>query len=211
MTPTPTPWGKPIIIGTPKPKVTSTPQPPVSYQVSGYLWIDRTPDGIRSGEEPGLLGVRVALYQGAACRGTPIAVTHTANTTRGAGYYRFPVARPGIYSVRFYLPAGWAWSPPRRGLPRFSSAVDPQTGCIPQVMVRTTHDTTLWNGGAYRPDRGERLTPKARGRLGWHHPKHRPGGSHTALPPVAPPKRLSLTQGGRTTFWQRGSPDRFVS
>ncbi len=72
--------------------------------LGNYVWEDLNGNGLQDGNEPGIEGVTVTLYQ----NNTPIATTTTDNN----GFYQFTGLTPGNYVVGFSDPVGnWNNSP----------------------------------------------------------------------------------------------------
>ncbi|QDT68201.1 Serine-aspartate repeat-containing protein D precursor [Planctomycetes bacterium MalM25] len=72
----------------------------VGANLSGYVYHDRSDDGIRNASEDPIAGVTVELL------GVGGAVI-TTTTTNGDGYYEFTNLDAGVYTVRETQPAGW--------------------------------------------------------------------------------------------------------
>ena len=71
--------------------------------ISDFVWDDLDADGIQDAGEPGLNGVTVELFNGAA-------VSLGTTTTAAGGAYSFTGLTPGVYFVGFTLPAGYQFS-----------------------------------------------------------------------------------------------------
>ena len=71
--------------------------------ISDFVWDDLDADGIQDAGEPGLNGVTVELFNGAA-------VSQGTTTTAAGGAYSFTGLTPGDYFVGFTLPAGYQFS-----------------------------------------------------------------------------------------------------
>jgi len=98
--------------------------------IAGLVWTDKgdgTPgDGIRSGTEAGLVGVRVTLYDDSTQ--TPVAT----DTTDVTGAYAFVGLPPGDYAVGVMSPVGFSHSPrDQGGNDDIDSDPDPATGRTP--------------------------------------------------------------------------------
>ncbi len=73
------------------------------------VWLDADADGLQDAGEAGVAGVTVRLVDGAGDEAALPAVTDVA------GFYRFADLAPGVYAVRFSLPAGLLASPADQG------------------------------------------------------------------------------------------------
>ncbi len=93
----------------------------VAASVAGRAWLDVDQNGLRDAGETGLSGIHVELLDG----GGTVASTQSDAT----GRYSFAGLDPGLYSVRFILPAGHALSPQDQGIDdAIDSDADPVSG-----------------------------------------------------------------------------------
>ena len=98
------------------------PQPEVTGQIGGIVWIDANKDGIRDEDEAGLPDASVTLYY---TNDTPVNTTKT-NT---AGRYFFTGLPQGDYYLAFDLPQGYTFTAAGQGDDDTrDSDVDPVTG-----------------------------------------------------------------------------------
>ena len=68
-----------------------------------FTWVDSNQNGVQDGGEPGLSNIVVRLYD---TNSVVVGIT----TSSVAGVYGFPGLAPGIYTVQFVTPSGWALS-----------------------------------------------------------------------------------------------------
>jgi len=74
-----------------------------------FVWDDLNGDGIQDPGEPGIGGVTVELIN------TTTGLVVDTKITDAAGYYLFTEILPGDYTVKFYPPAGYHFSPQNAG------------------------------------------------------------------------------------------------
>lgn len=89
--------------------------PGVFATVADFVWDDLNRDGIQDPEEPGIADVLVKL------NADGIALDSTI--TDADGFYQF-VTGPGTYSLTFYLPEAYVFSPPNQGSDELDSDVE---------------------------------------------------------------------------------------
>lgn len=104
MTPTMTPTPTATFTPTATPTPTHTPTP-VPGAITGIAWYDANGNGVREEDEPGLYGVKVALYRSGLMIGEQY--------TRGDGRYRFAALPPAGYVVRETQPRWLRYSTTR--------------------------------------------------------------------------------------------------
>lgn len=80
--------------------------------INGFVFADYDSDGTKDGNEPGLSGWTVYLDTNNDSMLDP---TETQTTAAANGSYSFPGLRPGQYTVREIVPAGWAQTVPGSG------------------------------------------------------------------------------------------------
>jgi uncharacterized repeat protein (TIGR01451 family) len=116
---------------------------PVS--VTGLVWDDGDGDGLRSPGERGFPSVVAELLDGA---GQAVA---TASTDPG-GFYRFDGRAPGDYAVRFFSPAGYAFSPRDQGTEENrDSDADPATGRTAPFSLASGESRAALDAGLGQP------------------------------------------------------------
>jgi uncharacterized repeat protein (TIGR01451 family) len=116
---------------------------PVS--VTGLVWDDGDGDGLRSPGERGFPSVVAELLDGA---GQAVA---TASTDPG-GFYRFDGRAPGDYAVRFFSPAGYAFSPRDQGTEENrDSDADPATGRTAPFSLASGESSAALDAGLSQP------------------------------------------------------------
>jgi len=72
-------------------------------QLGNYVWNDINKDGIQDANEVGVAGIVVTLMNN-----SNVAIANTI--TDAYGYYKFNPLEPGIYSVKFTLPANYVFT-----------------------------------------------------------------------------------------------------
>ena len=74
-----------------------------SYSLGDYVWYDQDQDGLQDGNEVGVNGITVELYNNGTCTGGAASSTTTANGGSSAtdGFYSFVGLSAGTYSVQF--------------------------------------------------------------------------------------------------------------
>jgi hypothetical protein len=108
------------------------------------LWHDLNANGIQDGDEPGISGATVNLYDGT---NTLIDTT----VTNGGGSYFFTNLEPGDYSVEFIKPAGYNFSPQDQGANDvIDSDADTTTGKTIATNLITGEVDTTWDAGLFQ-------------------------------------------------------------
>ncbi|MEM4725204.1 MAG: DNRLRE domain-containing protein, partial [Candidatus Hadarchaeum sp.] len=102
--PTPTPTNTATPTRTPTPTVTLTPTP-LPGRFEGTVWNDRNGNGIRDGEEPGLAGAVVRLYD--VAYPDPYPPLREPFVTAGDGVYYFAELPPGTYLLTVDVPPNY--------------------------------------------------------------------------------------------------------
>jgi len=127
------------------PKVTDDDDALVRHYASigDFVWEDKDADGHQDGNENGISGVTVRLYDAA---GSNIATT----VTGGNGRYRFRDLLPGDYNVSFDQPAGYLPSPRNASSGGADSDADPATGAAIQTTLVSGENDLTWDAGFYR-------------------------------------------------------------
>lgn len=112
--------------------------------IGDYVWLDKDADGIQDGDETGLGGVQVTLYNGA---GSQVGATQTDAT----GKYLFDSLLPGEYTLKFALPAqGYSFSPQHQGGDdAVDSDADPVTGQTETTTLESGENDMSWDAGIY--------------------------------------------------------------
>ena len=117
----------------------------VPASLGDFVWHDLNYDGLQTGGEPGVPGVRVELYDAA----TNLVDARLTDTN---GFYLFDDLIPGEYTVAFVRPAGYRFTlQDQSGADAADSDADPITGrAIATVLVSGENDLT-WDAGLYLP------------------------------------------------------------
>jgi len=110
--------------------------------ISSTVWEDTNEDGILDGDEVGLEGVTVNLYDS---DGNLIEST----TTDATGQYSFDNLIPGDYRVEFQQVPGFSPSPNNVGDDSTGSNADPATGLTPVTTLGPGENDVSWNAGFY--------------------------------------------------------------
>ncbi len=76
--------------------------------LGNYYWYDENLNGVQDSNEPGVVGIRVSLYD---ANGNLLRITHTDKN----GQYLFCKLKPGKYRVKFDLPKTYLFVPANRG------------------------------------------------------------------------------------------------
>ncbi len=76
--------------------------------LGNFYWFDKNLNGVQDSGEPGVVGVKVELYDSA---GNLLQTTHTNNE----GKYLFCHLNPGKYRVKFDLPSSYLFVPANKG------------------------------------------------------------------------------------------------
>lgn len=108
------------------------------------VWDDSNGDGVQDPGEPGVPNVTVTLY------GAGGAVLATMPTD-ASGNYLFPGLVPGVYSVGFALPAGYAFTLRDQGGDGADSDADTTTGRTITTTLQSGENDLTWDAGIYRP------------------------------------------------------------
>lgn len=148
--------------------------------IAGIAFEDANYNGIRDDEEPGLQ-IDVALLDGAG---------NIVQQTRAAadGSYRFARLLPGLYSVRFTLEEGYAFTLHRTDAPSYNSDVQ-QT----QALSAQTDAIYLPVGEALLLDAGAYRVASVSGKV-WHDIRN--NGLYTSECPPLEGLPVALMQGG---------------
>jgi protocatechuate 3,4-dioxygenase beta subunit len=111
--------------------------------IGQYVWEDLNGNGLQDAGESGIPNVTVQLL----ANNNVIATT----TTNATGYYDFLGVAPGTYTVRWVLPAGYAFTLANVGSnPALNSSANPASGSA-SVTVTGTKDILTLDAGMYRP------------------------------------------------------------
>jgi protocatechuate 3,4-dioxygenase beta subunit len=114
---------------------------PTTASVGNYVWFDTNKDGIQDGNEVGLSGVTVTLYDAG---GNPVGTT----VTDADGFYQFTDVTPGTYSVGFTSPVGMVLSPNNGGaFDPSNSDANPATGKTTPFVVNAGDKITTIDAG----------------------------------------------------------------
>ncbi|RME85889.1 MAG: hypothetical protein D6775_01570, partial [Caldilineae bacterium] len=118
----------------------------VSSSLGDLVWEDLNADGIQDGNENGIPGVTVALYDNGTCAGSALSITTTDNN----GSYLFDNLPAGTYSVHFTLPSGYHFSPANQGGDDTTDS-DPNTtsGCAGPITLPANTSDLTWDAGQY--------------------------------------------------------------
>jgi protocatechuate 3,4-dioxygenase beta subunit len=164
--------------------------------LSNYYWYDTNGDGVRDGDEDGVVGGVVHLLnpdgtQATYPNGSPVPPA----TTNADGYFEFTGLNPGQYRLRFELVPGWEFT--RQGADPTvdnDSNVDPSTGMtdvfsVDGQEVGATYSDDQWddyaNAAFFNPTVGAGLVqPVAVGNFTWID-RNRNGLQDQGEPPLA--------------------------
>jgi len=114
---------------------------PPNGEIGDRVWQDLNCDGIQDWDEPGMPGAPVELWD---CSGGLLAET----LTDSEGLYAFADLEPGDYSVRFFAPPGFVFSPENQGgNPNLDSDADPVTGFTVCFTLGAGQSDTSWDAG----------------------------------------------------------------
>ncbi|NEO78647.1 SdrD B-like domain-containing protein [Moorena sp. SIO4G3] len=95
---------------------------PATASLGDFVWLDTDGNGTQDGDEVGVNGVTVELYDSG---NTLIDSTQTSNDFNdNPGFYRFRDLTPGTYYVRFIAPPSHAFSPQDQGDDTLDSDAD---------------------------------------------------------------------------------------
>lgn len=109
--------------------------------IGDYVWYDANVDGIQDGNETGVSGVAVTLYDDS---NTVIARTKTDAT----GFYEFNSLPPGDYYLIFTTPPGYQISPQNSGSDDgLDSDVNPANGRTETTTLSVGEDDPSWDLG----------------------------------------------------------------
>ncbi|MCB9147353.1 MAG: DUF11 domain-containing protein [Caldilineaceae bacterium] len=131
--------------------------------IGDYVWLDKNINGIQDGDEAGIAGVTVTLYDGAGNAAT-------VAETDANGKYLFNNLKPGDYAVAFALPdENYRFSPQNQGS-------DENVDSDANVSSGRTMTTTLDSGeNDMSWDAGIQPLPKLAIRKSSHQPTVQPG------------------------------------
>ncbi|MEZ4713678.1 MAG: SdrD B-like domain-containing protein [Caldilineaceae bacterium] len=110
--------------------------------IGDYVWLDKNLNGIQDGDEAGIAGVVVKLYDGA---GNELA----SATTDANGKYLFNNLKPGDYAVGFALPdAHHRFSPTDQGSDdNVDSDANPTSGRTAATTLESGESDLSWDAG----------------------------------------------------------------
>ena len=108
------------------------------------VWNDLNQDGIQDGNESGVSGITVNLYD---CENNLL----TSTTTNGNGNYLFQGLMPGGYTVEFINLTGWVFSPANQGANETVDSDVEQTGKTTCVTLASNETNLDVDAGVYLP------------------------------------------------------------
>lgn len=125
-------------------------------KIGDLVWNDLNEDGIQDGNEPGLGGVAVNLYDCGpdGVRGTldDGGDVNPPTSTDVAGMYMFNPLPPGNYSIECEAPAGYMFSPQDQGGDDAAdSDADPATGQTVCTNLESNEYDPTWDCGLFEP------------------------------------------------------------
>jgi hypothetical protein len=111
--------------------------------ISGFVWYDQNPNGIKDSGELVAKDIPVTLYT----NGAPV----STNITASDGSYSFGTVSPGNHYVKFTAPNGYVFSPAHRGIRKseISSVVD-NNGNSEVITVPKSGNTYTLGAGLYQ-------------------------------------------------------------
>lgn len=110
--------------------------------IGDYVWLDANGDGLQQPAEAGIAGIAVTLT-GADANG-PVS---QATTTDADGFYLFDHLLSGTYTVRFVLPAGFAFTLANQGSDGTDSDADRLTGQTGTINLAAGQADLSWDAG----------------------------------------------------------------
>jgi hypothetical protein len=123
------------------------------YQTSSlgdFVWIDHNKNGIQNSHEKGINNITVKLYLKG--QSSPTVSTKTKNhpVTGKPGYYRFTNLFSGNYIIKFFLPAGYDFSPRDKGSKdTIDSDARPTNGRTTIINLPPGVDNLTWDAGIH--------------------------------------------------------------
>ena len=120
------------------------PQSTAKASLGDRVWEDTNHDGVQNTNEPGIGGITVNLYIGAALVAT--------TTTDPYGYYMFTNLNPGDYIVEFIKPGGYTFSPQKAVAGTAATDSDPNTttGKTGTINLKAGYRSTSNDAGMYK-------------------------------------------------------------
>ncbi|HRK82680.1 MAG TPA: SdrD B-like domain-containing protein, partial [Saprospiraceae bacterium] len=117
-----------------------------------YVWEDLNRDGIQQGNEPGINGVTVRLYEDANQDGTPDGPAIATQTTAGGGFYNFTNLQPGNYVIQFMPLAGYFGTLQLNTINKDATDSDanPATGFTGSIPLASGENDPSNDAGFYR-------------------------------------------------------------
>jgi hypothetical protein len=141
-------------------------------KIGDYVWWDVDVDGVQDGDETGIGGVTVNLYDSTD---TKIRTTQTAPS----GYYIFNNLNAGDYYVKFVLPSDdYSFSLQDQGSnDAVDSDADPTTGKTGIINLSAGETDLTWDAGLHLCDIGDRV---------WHDESGGGDQNNSIFPPYDP-------------------------
>ena len=113
-------------------------------EIGDYVWEDADFDGVQDAGEQGVEGVLVHLYDAAG-------LSITSTLTDANGFYKFDQLTPGLYSVGFGLPEGYAFTLQDQGSDDAADSDADAAGMAPATFLDMGESDMTWDAGILKP------------------------------------------------------------